>query len=51
MMTYIVSYKLFAEGSIIPKDGEMEVQANSEQEAIAKAQETIGLYVMECVEK
>lgn len=34
MQKYHITYKIFAEGSIIPKDGEMEVEASSEQEAL-----------------
>lgn len=57
MNTYNISYKLFpypmeqdANGEIVGvKEGTKEVEAISEREAIAKAQETIGLYVMECV--
>jgi hypothetical protein len=56
MMTYIVTCKLFgeyheADNEWDVEDGKKEVEANSEQDAIAKAQKTIGLYVMECVRK
>lgn len=54
METYEITYKLFGEYAEQPEtwevqDGAIILQAASEKDAIAKAQETIGLYVMECV--
>ena len=55
MSIYCITYKLFEfDDNFFPiavEDGEGEVEASSEQEAIAEAQQTIGLYVMECVKK
>jgi hypothetical protein len=49
MNTYIIMYKLFDDGEV--SEGTMEVEAVSEYAAIIIAQETIGLYVMECILK
>jgi hypothetical protein len=56
MKTYRITYKLFGEWHEDTKswdvqDGTAIIQAFSEDEATAKAQETIGLYVLECVQK
>lgn len=48
MITYTISYKLFDEEKWDWSDGTMTVKAASHSEAIAKAQQTIGLHVMEC---
>jgi len=53
MPTYHITYKMFEVGkdynwANYPEDQEMDIQANSEREAINKAQKAIGLYVMEC---
>lgn len=56
MNTYLVTYKLFGEYNSVTntwdaQNGTAVVQANSSKEAISKVQETIGLYVMEYVQK
>jgi len=56
MKTYKITYKLFGEyhedtATWDVQNGIAVVQAASQNEAISKIQETIGLYVMECVQQ